>query len=235
MKYCFDLDETICITPATRNYSESLPHIDVVNKINNLFDDGHHITIFTARGGSSGIDYYDMTNEQMKRWGLKFHRLICKKPDYDIFIDDKAVNASEWRKKNGIKIVGLIASSFDLLHAGHCLLLKESKTLCDYLIAALHEDPSIEREFKNKPIQSMQERKIQLNSSKYVDEIIEYKTEKDLEVILSKIRPDVRVLGSDCKNKKITGHEYCKSIYFHDRYHNWSSSELRKRLHDENL
>ena len=127
--------------------------------------------------------------------------------------------------------VGFIASSFDLLHAGHCLLLKDAKEVCDYLIAGLHVNPNLDRPEKNSPIQTIEERRIQLESCKYVDEIVQYTTEKDLESILSKILPDVRILGSDCKNRDwLTGEKYCKQIHYHERAHSWSSSELRDRI-----
>lgn len=231
MRYCFDLDETICATPSSRVYAEAVPYFKVIEKINKLYDEGHEITIFTARGGSSGIDYYDLTFNQLNSWNLKFHNLICKgKPNYDLFIDDKAINSAIWRKQEKIEIIGFVASCFDLLHAGHCLFLKEAKSVCDYLIAGLHINPNIERPEKNIPSQSLEERRIQLSSNKYVDNIIEYGTESELEKILSDIKPDIRILGSDAKNKPITGSQYCKTIYFHNRNHNWSSSQLRKRI-----
>jgi glycerol-3-phosphate cytidylyltransferase len=234
MKYCFDLDETICLTPSDRNYFEAIPYIKVINTINKLYDEGHEITIFTARGSTSKIDYNDLNVNQLNTWGVKYHHLIDKgKPSYDLFVDDKAINSKTWREQSNIRIIGFVASCFDLLHAGHCMYLKDAKNVCDYLIAGLQEDPTIDRPQKNKPIQSLQERKLQLESVKYVDEIIIYKTEKDLEELLAKLKPDVRILGSDAKGKPITGYTHCKEIYFHERKHNFSSSELRKRIkHD---
>lgn len=230
MKYYFDLDETICITPANRDYSKSIPYIKVIEKINFLYDTGNEITIYTARGSTSKIDYNELNKKQLKEWGVKYHYLIDKgKPSYDLLVDDKAINSKSWRENNNIKIIGFVASCFDLLHAGHCLYLKEARHICDYLIAALHVDPSIERLNKNKPVQSLEERKIQLESTKYVDEIIIYNTENELENILKQKTPDIRIVGSDAKGKPITGEKYCKEIYYHERNHNWSSSELRKR------
>jgi glycerol-3-phosphate cytidylyltransferase len=231
MKYCFDLDETICITPSNRVYAQAIPYYKVIDKINSLYDNGDEITIFTARGSTSKIDYTELNKKQLKEWGVRYHYLIDKgKPSYDLFVDDKAINSKTWRDNNDIKIIGFVASSFDLLHAGHCLYLKEAKQVCDYLIAALHVDPSIERANKNKPIQSLEERKIQLESTKYIDEVVIYNTEEELKNILKNKLPDVRILGSDAKGKTITGEEYCKEIYYHERNHNWSSSELRKRF-----
>lgn len=230
MKYCFDLDETICLTPSDRQYRNAIPYVPVIDRINRLYDDGHEITIFTARGSSSGIDYTDLNREQLSRWGVKYHKLIDKgKPSYDLFVDDRAISASEWRQREGIRLVGFVASCFDLLHAGHCLYLKEARSVCDYLVAALQEDPSVDRPEKNKPIQTLEERRIQLESVKYVDEVVTYRTEHDLEILLDRIRPNVRILGSDAKGKPITGHTYCANIYYHERNHHWSSSNIRNR------
>jgi len=129
------------------------------------------------------------------------------------------------------KTVGFVASCFDLLHAGHCLMLKDAKNQCDHLVAALQTDPTIDRpDTKNKPILSMEERRILLESNKYVDEIIEYSTEKQLEKILEKMLPDVRILGSDYIGKTVTGQQYSKKIYFHERNHDYSTTNIRKKI-----
>lgn len=230
MKYCFDLDETICFTPPDRTYSKAIPYLKVVAYINELYYDGHEISIFTARGSSSKIDYTELNKTQLNGWGVKYHKLIDKgKPSYDLLVDDKAINSKTWREQVGIRIVGFVASSFDLLHAGHCLYLKDAKSTCDHLIAALQVDPSLDRPNKNKPTQSVEERKIQLENTRHVDEVVLYGTEEELEIILAKIKPDVRILGSDAIGKPITGENHCKQIYYHERNHNWSSSELKER------
>jgi len=130
--------------------------------------------------------------------------------------------------------VGIVASTFDLLHAGHVTMLREAKTQCDHLICALQVDPSIDRSEKNAPIQSLVERYVQLSAVKYVDEIVVYQTEKDLEDILELYPIDVRVLGEEYKDKDFTGREICKRrgirLYFNRRDHQFSSSDLRKRV-----
>ena len=128
--------------------------------------------------------------------------------------------------------LGFTCGSFDLLHAGHVLMLREAKSVCDYLIVGLQTDPSIDREGKNKPIQSLEEREIQLSAVKYVDEIIVYDTEEDLYGLLQKVKPDIRILGADHENKKFTGHDLKIDVYFNSRNHNWSSSDLRKRIYE---
>ena len=130
---------------------------------------------------------------------------------------------------NGSKI-GFTCSCFDLLHAGHILMLKDAREQCDYLIVGLQTDPTIDRPEKNKPVQSFQERKIQLEAVRYIDEIVVYETERDLYELLQKINPDVRILGTDYKNKKFTGDDLGISIYYHKREHNYSSTNLRKEI-----
>ena len=133
--------------------------------------------------------------------------------------------------------VGITASAFDLLHAGHCEMLREAKNVCDYLICCLHIDPSEERGEKEKPLQSIVERHIVLSSSKYVDEIIPYKTEDDLLKIIQFKIPDVRVIGEDYINKNFTGKLLCEKmgirIYYNQRKHSVSSTEIRKILKNQ--
>jgi glycerol-3-phosphate cytidylyltransferase len=130
--------------------------------------------------------------------------------------------------------IGFTCGAFDLFHAGHNILLRDCKLLCDKLIVGLHTDPTIDRSFKNKPIQTMYERYIQLNNCKWVDEIIPYDTEKDLINLLATTKINIRFIGEDYLGKKITGDALCeqlniKVIYF-NRIHNFSSSELRDRI-----
>jgi len=102
--YCFDLDGTICNT-INKIYENSTPFYKVIEKINELYNDGNKIIIFTARGTTSGINYHDLTVSQLKKWGISYHELIDKnKPHFDIFIDDKAINAKTWREQNNITI-----------------------------------------------------------------------------------------------------------------------------------
>lgn len=130
--------------------------------------------------------------------------------------------------------VGFVASSFDLLHAGHIMMLREAKSRCDHLIAALQTDPTIDRPEKNKPVQTIVERYIQLSAVKYVDEIVVYTTEQDLEDILEMYPIDIRILGEEYRDKDFTGREICKrrgiQLYFNKREHRFSSSDLRKRV-----
>jgi len=129
---------------------------------------------------------------------------------------------------------GITFSTFDLLHTGHIAMLAEAKSVCDYLICGLHVDPQVERPNKNKPIQSVVERYIQLSSVQYVNEVIPYNLEKDLHDILLTYPIDVRIIGADYKNTEFSGKDICLTkgieIYYNKRPHNFSSTELRKRI-----
>lgn len=126
--------------------------------------------------------------------------------------------------------IGFTCSCFDLFHAGHVMMLKEAKTQCDYLIVGLQTDPTLDRPEKNKPIQSITERYIQLDGCKYVDEIILYATEKDLIDVLKAYPIDVRILGQEYITKDFTGKELNMEFYFNKRQHGFSTTELRNRI-----
>jgi glycerol-3-phosphate cytidylyltransferase len=136
-------------------------------------------------------------------------------------------------KAQGLRI-GFTASQFDMLHAGHVAMLSEAKNHCDYLIAGLQNNASWDRPEKNAPIQSIVERQIQLAATRYVDEIVVYNTEKDLEDILLTLPIDVRILGVEYRDKEFTGRDICDKrnikLIFNSRDHSFSSSSLRKRV-----
>lgn len=127
-------------------------------------------------------------------------------------------------------ITGFTCSCFDLLHAGHILMLEEAKLQCDRLIVGLQTDPTLDRPTKNKPIQSVTERYIQLAAVKYVDEIIPYSTEQDLSNLLKALPIDIRIIGEDYRDKDFTGKELNIPLYYNKREHDWSSSALRNAM-----
>jgi len=138
------------------------------------------------------------------------------------------------------KPVGFTCSTFDLLHAGHILMLAECKQVCDYLIVGVQSDPTIDRPgTKNKPVQSIVERYVQLSAVKFVDEIIVYNTEKDLEDMLMFLPIGVRIIGEEYKDKDFTGKQICEDrgikIWFNSRTHRFSSSELRQRTYQSEM
>jgi glycerol-3-phosphate cytidylyltransferase len=135
------------------------------------------------------------------------------------------------------KKVGFNCSTFDLFHAGHVTMLKQEKRLCDHLIVAIQTDPTIDRPHtKNKPVQSIYERFIQVSACKYVDEVIVYTTEEDLLNVLKTQHIDIRFLGDEYKTKDFTGKPWCLDngieIHYHLRDHPYSSSALRRRVHE---
>lgn len=135
------------------------------------------------------------------------------------------------------RIIGITCSTFDLLHAGHIIMLEECKKYCDYLICALQVDPTIDRPEKNKPIQSLVERFIQLEAVSFVDKIIPYNTEEELETIFSSLDLDVRIIGEEYKDKHFTAKEICQKrgikFAYNKRDHNFSSSNLRKLVYEQ--
>ena len=133
--------------------------------------------------------------------------------------------------------IGFNCSSCDLFHAGHVTMMKMEKQLCDYFIVALQVDPTIDRPgVKNKPVQSVYERYVQLQGCKYVDEILVYETEADLLNLLQTQNIDVRFLSEEYKDRDFTGKQYCIDngieLFFHLRRHQYSSTELRNRVYE---
>jgi glycerol-3-phosphate cytidylyltransferase len=142
-------------------------------------------------------------------------------------------------KQKGYRI-GITFSTFDLLHAGHIAMLAEAKNHCDYLIAGLQTDPTIDRPgTKNKPVQTIVERQIQLAAVRYVDEIVVYETEQDLKDILLTLPIDVRILGIEYRNEDFTGRDVCGEcgieLVFNSRDHSFSSSNLRRRVSEAEM
>lgn len=133
--------------------------------------------------------------------------------------------------------IGITFSTFDLLHAGHIKMLEDAKRQCDYLICGLQIDPTLDRPEKNKPVQTVVERYIQLKACRFVDEIVPYASEQDLEDILRSFKIDVRILGEEYRDKNFTGRTYCEekdiALYFNQRDHRFSSSSLRKEVADK--
>ena len=130
--------------------------------------------------------------------------------------------------------IGFTCSTFDLLHAGHIAMLREARSICDYLICGLQLDPSIDRKEKNSPVQTIVERQAQLAAIKYVDEVLIYNTESDLLDIINMYPIDIRILGEEYKDKDFTGKDECKKrgiqLHFNKRDHRFSTSDLRMRV-----
>ena len=131
---------------------------------------------------------------------------------------------------------GITFGAFDLFHAGHVLMLEEAKTVCDHLIVCIQSDPSLDREEKNKPVQSIIEREIQVSGCRFVDEVIIYDTEADLLNIIGQVDRDIRIIGEEYKDKDFTGRDQTlERCHFNKRPHTFSSSELRERVSKEHF
>jgi len=135
------------------------------------------------------------------------------------------------------KTIGITCSTFDLLHAGHIIMLDECKKYCDYLVCALQVDPTIDRKEKNKPVQTLVERYIQLDAVQYVDKIIPYNTEEELITIFSSLDLDVRIIGEEYKDTQFTGKDVCLKrgikIIYNKRDHDFSTTNLRQRIYNQ--
>lgn len=235
MIYCFDLDNTICYTEGN-NYNSSLPNNEFIDKINFLYESGHIIKIFTARGmtsykGDVSLVYFNLftkTRSQLESWGVKYHQLILGKPSFDFFIDDKNLTIGEFNK-----IVepmnGFIAGAFDVIHPGYIKMFKEAKQYCEFLIVGLHEDPSIENG-KAKPILSLDERKEILSSIKFIDEIVPYKTESELLELIKQKYIKILFLGDDYKNVNHNGIKLNIKTQFINREHGWSTTKFKNLI-----
>ena len=236
MKYCFDLDGTICDTPIRPIdnkpiYAESTPFPFMVEQVNRLFDEGHKIIIMTARGRGSGIDWTQLTIKQLDMWGVKYHELepMFHKPTADLFIDDKGISVEEWKKTVPPK-KGIIAGAFDVIHPGYIKMFKDAKEHCNHLTVALHEDPSMARPRKLKPVQTVEERKEILLAFRDVDDVIVYQAE---ETFLSYLKDyEIRFLGTDYIDGSYTGKDNAIDIVWLNRDHDYSSTKLKTDIYN---
>ena len=153
----------------------------------------------------------------------------------NLFSSSTISQINEIKRKYKGKRIGFCCSAFDILHCGHILMLEDCKKQADILVVGLHTNPNLDRDNKNVPIQTYEEREIQIKGCKYVDEVIMYATEDDLMNILVTLNPDVRILGTDWMNKPYTGHQLSIPIYWHQRKHNWSTTYLRERIYQAEM
>lgn len=148
----------------------------------------------------------------------------------DIFNSKTVFDINQINQKSKNKSIGVVAGVFDIFNASYCLYLQDAKNYSDTLVVLLHIDPSIENLDKPKPIQSIEEREIQLKACKYVDYIITYATESDLNNILVKLNPDVRLMGNEYFDKNYTGKELTLVVYWHETRIDWNTDNLKKRI-----
>jgi len=240
MRYCFDIDGTICDTPNDENgkpdYYNATPIPFMVQRINELYDEGHYIILMTARGRGSGVDRSDITEQQLRDWHVKYHELepMFHKPNADIFIDDKGIDVEEWKKSQPPKR-GIVAGAFDLIHPGYIRMFEECKKHCNHLTVALHEDPTWGRPWKMKPIQSLEDRKEILRAIKYIDDIVVYQSEETFHWYLESGEYQVRFLGDDYADGSYTGVGIGIPIVFMNRDHGYSTTKLKGQIYTSYL
>lgn len=227
--YCFDLDGTICSSVENSEYKNANPDQVVINEINRLYSLGHTIIIMSARGCVSQIDHSEFTKQQLDFWGVNYHSLLMNiKPHAHYFIDDKAINIEDWKIQIPL-IRGIVAGAFDLIHPGYCRMFKECKEHCNHLTIALHENPTIENN-KLTPVLSIEERIEILKSIKYIDDIVQYKTEQDWYNLLNSNQYNIRFLGTDYKDKDYVGKDLPIKVHFIDRSHGYSTTNMKQKI-----
>ena len=236
MKYCFDIDGTLCHTPSDPDghnvrYWDAKPYPIMVEYVNRLYGEGHKIILMTARGRGSGKDWTELTRKQMDWWGIKYHELepMFHKPTADLFIDDKGIDVAEWIKTQPPK-KGIIAGAFDVIHPGYIRMFKDAKSYCNHLTVALHENPSTERPQKLPPVQSVEDRKEILLSIKYIDAVVTYQKEKTFHDYLKHY--DIRFLGTDYRDGSYTGKDLNIDIVWLNREHDYSSTKLKTDIYN---
>ena len=238
MRYCFDLDGTICNTPLRESdkkpgYLESTPFPYMVETVNRLYDEGNYIIIMTARGRGSGIDWTDLTKQQLSDWGVKYHEIepMFHKPNADIFIDDKGIDVEEWKKHQPLK-KGIIAGAFDLMHPGYTRMFSFAKQHCNYLTVALHVDPTTERDWKLAPVQSVEDRKEILLALRDVDQVITYNSEDEFLDMLDSGEYHLRFLGDDYNDGSYTGVGIgLPIVWVPRRSHEYSTTRLKNLIY----
>lgn len=238
MRYCFDIDGTLCHTPNNEkgkpDYLNAEPYPFMVKQVNRLYDEGHYIIMQTARGKGSGIDHTELTKNQLEEWGYKYHELFpmfCK-PTADIFIDDKGINVEDWKKQQPL-VKGIVAGAFDVIHPGYVRMFKDAKQHCNHLTIALHEDPSTEREYKLKPVQSLSERAEILLSMKNIDSVVYYSKEEEFLNYLKSNKYHIRFLGTDYKNGSYSGKDMdIKIVWLNRQDHNYSTTKLKTEIYE---
>jgi len=238
MRYCFDLDGTICHTPLNEegrpDYVKSVPIPIMVENLKRLHDQGDYITIQTARGRSSGIDWTEWTEQQLEKWNVPYDRLepMFHKPNVDLFVDDKGIDVHHWLRMQPLK-KGIVAGAFDLIHPGYVRMFKHAKRHCNHLVVALHVDPTTERSWKMGPVHSVEERVEILLALSDVDEVVVYEEEKQFIDMLESGDYDLRFLGEDYSDGSYTGKGVGLPIVWIPRSHKYSTTRLKGKIYQQ--
>lgn len=236
MKYAFDIDNTLLATVGN-DYANSTPIQHRIDRVNKLFDEGHTIYLFTARGSASGKDYQELTTKQMQKFGVKHHRLIMGKPDADLFIDDKAISVDDWDSKHSSKQGSVIWTNgcYDILHVGHIRLFEYCSQLATEcggkLIVGIDSDRRVQ-ELKGitRPINNEFDRAEVLLSIKGIDSVYIYDTAEELDEIVRMLSPKIMVVGDDYKDKPVIGSQHAKSVEFFSKIRGYSTTETLSKI-----
>ena len=188
MTYCFDIDGTICDKDV--EYQEAKAYRSVVAKINSLYDEGHTIILYTARGSKTGLDWTELTNQQVKKWGIKCHEVKLGKPFYDLIIDDRAINADLWRSRLNLRTC-LITGVFDLINIELCAQLKRLRKKFNNIVVAIQSDPSLEDKNAKSPKTALEDRITMLKSIRDIDEILVFRVNSDIKHIAPQIQAEI--------------------------------------------
>jgi rfaE bifunctional protein nucleotidyltransferase chain/domain len=228
MKYAFDIDNTLVHTVGN-DYENSMPIQHRIDQVNRLFDEGHTIYLFTARGMASGNDYQEFTKQQMQKFGIKYHRLIMGKPDVDVFVDDKAISVQEWDKCKG----GVVWTNgcYDVLHIGHIRLFQHCRKLAEehdcMFVVGIDSDRRVkELKGNSRPINSESHRLEFLLSVKGIDRVYIYDTADELENIVRALTPRIMVVGDEYRGKNIIGSKYAGVIDYFSKIVGHSTTAL---------
>ena len=224
--YVVDVDGTVC-NDTRGDYHSAKPIPHRIEYFNKLFDQGHEVHYWTARGGHSGINWSTVTRQQLDDWGAKYTTFATGKKPYDVLVDDRAFNADLFfsvLSKSKIFVNG----TFDILHTGHLSMLKYAKNL-GIVTVAIDSDERVKKlKGPTRPVNSEYERKEMLLSLKYVDNVIIFNTDEELRELVG--QHDTMVKGADYKDKPIIGQDVCKELVFFDVIQGFSTTNKIKQI-----
>jgi len=232
MIYAFDIDNTLVHTVGN-DYQNSTPIQHRINRVNDLFDEGNTIYLFTARGMASGKDHYELTAKQMQDFGVKHHRIIMGKPDVDLFVDDKAISVHEWDRKQSVSKSPVIWTNgcYDILHVGHIRLLQYCASFArncgGRFVIGIDSDSRVKQmKGLSRPINTQNDRSEMLLSIDGVDSVYIYDTADELDNIISTLAPEVMVVGDEYRDKTIVGYQHSKNIVFFPKIQGYSTTKI---------
>ena len=239
MRYAFDIDNTLVKTNGS-DYENSVPIQHRIDRVNHLFDEGHSIYLFTARGMASGRDLYEFTANQVREFGIKHHQLIMGKPDVDVFVDDKAISVNDWDQKDLFSKSPVIWTNgcYDIIHVGHICLFEKCQELaasCNgKFVIGIDSDKRVKKMKGNsRPFNTENDRARVLLSIKGVDSVWIYDSDEELENLVKTFSPEVMVLGDEYKNSLVIGASHAKSVMYFPKLSEYSTSKILKIYQNE--